>query len=68
MTELEAALIDLFKPEHNKIKVKKYPKIAGGLQALGYSDTLLRLRNCPYIFRTEAGGTPLEGADPEDGW
>lgn len=67
-TELEAALIDLFKPEHNRIKVKKYPKIAGGLQALGYSDTLLRLRNCPYIFRTQAGGTPLEGADPGNGW
>lgn len=67
-TELEAALIDLFKPAHNTIKVKVYPKIAGGLHALGYSDTLLRLKNCPYIFRTEAGGTPLEGADPEDGW
>lgn len=67
-TELEAALIEMFKPEHNSVKFDKYPQIKGGLRELGYSDTRLRLKNCPYIFHTEAGGTPLEGDEPADSW
>ena len=62
-TELEAWLINMFKPEHNDTLFDNYPFITGGLRDLNYSFTDLTVKNCPYIFRTQKGGTPLDNSD-----
>jgi len=62
-TELEAWLINMFKPEHNETLFDNYPFITGGLRDLNYSFTDLTINNCPYVFRTQKGGTPLDEPD-----
>lgn len=62
-TELEAWLISMFKPKHNETLFDNYPLITGGLRDLNYSFTDLTIKNCPYVFRTERGGTPLDEPD-----
>ena len=62
-TELEAWLINMFKPEHNETLFDNYPFIIGGLRDLNYSFTDLTINNCPYVFRTQKGGTPLDDLD-----
>ena len=62
-TELEAWLINMFRPAHNETLFANYPFITGGLRDLKYSFTDLTLKNCPYVFRTKKGGTPLDDSD-----
>lgn len=59
-TEVEAMLINLFKPEHNSIHFDNYPQIKGGLRDLGFTDTELRLEGFPFSLTTKSGEEPLE--------
>lgn len=63
-TELEAMLINLFKPAHNSIKFNGYPLIKGGLRDLGFTEAELRLEEFPFTLTDKTGHVPLlEGED-----
>jgi len=52
--EVEAMLVNLFKPTYNKIKFDKYPKIKRGTRAKGYTSAQLVIERLPASLRTEA--------------
>ncbi|ALJ13598.1 hypothetical protein ATM17_07870 [Sphingopyxis macrogoltabida] len=51
--EVEALLINRFRPDHNEIKYSKYPNIAGGMRSNGYSQTGLTIERLPAILYTD---------------
>jgi hypothetical protein len=51
--EVEAFLIQMFKPTYNEILFDNYPNIAGGMRSKGYSWTELVLDRLPAFLYTE---------------
>lgn len=51
--EVEAMLIDSFKPEYNKIKFKNYPIIKSGTRSKGYTESSLVIERNPTILKTK---------------
>ncbi len=68
--EVEAMLIQQFRPEHNEIKFENYPEIKGGMRSKGYTDTHLTLERLPAFLYTDSfsmvpiiDGVPLAASD-----
>lgn len=61
--ELEAMLIDMFRPKYNKIKYNDYPDIAGGALSVGYFESDVILQEFPFKLRDWEGNFPLENDD-----
>lgn len=51
--EVEAMLINSFKPEYNKIKFNNYPMIKRGTRSKGYTESSLVIERNPTILKTE---------------
>jgi len=51
--EIEALLINSFKPEYNNILFKNYPEIKSGTRSVGYTESKLILRMLPAILKTD---------------
>lgn len=51
--EVEAMLINLFKPSYNEILFENYPYIKNGTRSLGYTDAKLVVEKLPVILKTE---------------
>ena len=62
-TEVEAMLINLFKPVYNSVLFENYPVIKGGLRDLGFTDTELQLERFPFTLVNKAGESMLGDAD-----
>ncbi|EKN4757181.1 TPA: hypothetical protein PXR14_003315 [Yersinia enterocolitica] len=52
--EVEAYLINLFKPTYNKILFNNYPNITGGMRSKGYSWTVVDLESVPAFLYTDS--------------
>jgi len=53
-TEVEALLINTFKPEeYNEVLFENYPNIEHGTRSVGYSESTLVIEKMPAILRTE---------------
>ena len=53
-SEVEAYLINLFKPTYNKILFNNYPNITGGMRSKGYSWTAIDLESVPAFLYTDS--------------
>lgn len=71
--EVEAMLINAFRPDYNEVQFENYPNIKGGMRSKGYTDTHLQLERLPYRLYTDclmmpprgfAGVGEAEGDDP----
>jgi hypothetical protein len=62
-TEVEAMLINLFRPEYNSILYENYPKIQGGTRSAGYSSADLELHDFPFRLHDKSGRQPLVNED-----
>jgi hypothetical protein len=51
--EVEAMLVNAFKPPYNTIKFNNYPNIANGTRSAGYSESFLVLESLPAILSTD---------------
>ncbi|MCJ7484339.1 MAG: hypothetical protein MUO31_15425 [Thermodesulfovibrionales bacterium] len=51
--EIEALLVNTFRPKYNTILFKNYPKIKNGTRALGYTESTLVIDLMPAILSTE---------------
>ena len=51
--EVEAMLVNKFKPQYNKIKFSNYPNIANGTRSAGYTESSLILESLPAILSTD---------------
>ncbi|SFD71914.1 hypothetical protein SAMN05428997_14515 [Bosea sp. CRIB-10] len=51
--EVEAKLINLFKPEYNGTLFKEYPNIKSGTRSKGYSDSHVTIEKLPAILATD---------------
>lgn len=66
-TEVEAMLINRFRPRENKILFDSYPNIAGGMRANGYSHSELSIERLPARLTTDhCDWSALFVADDED--
>lgn len=61
--ELEAMLIEMFRPRYNKIKFSKYPNIKSGARNLGYTYTDVAITDFPFRLKDVDGNEPLMDAD-----
>ncbi|MFI7811715.1 hypothetical protein [Citrobacter werkmanii] len=52
-TEVEAYLINQFKPQYNEILFKNYPNITEGMRSKGYSWTKVYFESVPAFLYTE---------------
>lgn len=51
--EVEAMLVNTFKPKYNKILFNNYPKIEAGTRSAGYTQSTLILSKMPAILKTK---------------
>jgi len=51
--EVEAMLINKFKPQYNKILFENYPNIKKGTRSAGYTESSLVLESLPAILKTD---------------
>lgn len=51
--EVEALLINLFRPEYNEKLFKNYPNIKKGARSAGYTDTSLTIERLPAVLSTK---------------
>ncbi len=52
-TEVEAMLINRFRPKYNEVLFHNYPDIRGGMREKGYSWTALTFEQVPALLHTE---------------
>ncbi len=52
-TEVEAMLVNQFKPKYNKVIFENYPNIKGGTRSAGYTESKLMIEKLPATLRTE---------------
>jgi hypothetical protein len=52
-SEVEAMLINSFKPEYNKIQFNNYPMIKRGTRSKGYTESSLVIERNPTTLKTE---------------
>lgn len=52
-SEVEALLVNTFKPKYNKVLFKKYPNIKEGTRSAGYTQSTLLIEKIPAILKTE---------------
>ena len=52
--EVEALLVNTFKPEYNEIKFEKYPNIKRGTRSVGYTSSALTIEDLPAKLYTKA--------------
>ncbi|HVW52731.1 MAG TPA: hypothetical protein VHC91_20450 [Trinickia sp.] len=53
-TEVEALLVNAFKPRYNKVLFENYPYIESGTRSAGYTDSVLEMKKMPVTLKTEA--------------
>lgn len=51
-TEVEAMLINCFKPAYNDVLFDNYPNIRSGTRSAGYTESMLVIEKLPAILRT----------------
>lgn len=51
-TEVEAKLVNLFRPAYNDVLFNNYPNIAGGTRSVGYTSANLTIEHLPVVLRT----------------
>lgn len=50
--EVEAMLVNMFKPKYNEVLFENYPKISSGTRSAGYTSSELVIERMPAILRT----------------
>lgn len=63
--EVEALLINRFRPEYNQIKFDNYPDFEGGMRSKGYTATTLTIEGLPaFLYTDHFSALPTEDAFP----
>lgn len=52
-TEVEAMLVDTFKPKYNEVLFENYPHIKTGTRSAGYTESTLLIEKIPAILKTD---------------